>query len=946
MAQDGRSQLTACCFLVSFLCLTHAWQQSYLIDQPHLSACLILLISAAGAGVASFFTVWLPGGTESRFDADVTPKGSAALIPHRPRRFYVPCIIILVILRIEILNTVIRDFQCSNAGIEAYLSGLLALYSFVTYRAAHVDIDEPEDMWGNPLNDLKTWLTSSPITPLFGSLLLSTTTYSMVAATQPSTYFCSTIFDRGSLVVFLQWTGLCMDATVLILAWKVLSWIRTTKGRLRTLGGILIVASLAESILWVAHRLAQWRGTAESQILRGIGSAYLLDLLSKGLITSILIVSASLVICETSPLELTTVATFTCGTLASVQKVVSVGSFPQLSALQPSAGLVVTSFSFAVFLYANSIRTVLFIHRALLLFVLVCVSAGLITYGMLQPGSLKRSPVDELVYKSRVEADRWLRHATVSSSLKIAVDEYKDRHHGRDPPQNFDKWFDFALQRGSLVIDRFDQMEEDMLPFWGMEPEHIRNGFDFLKERPDIGVLDIANGQVRHHGSSDASQNVVLDEAVSMISNFVQYLPEMSIAINLGQRPKVMAPWDDIQTYKSRTGTSSPPTFFGPSRKRGVVEPSVPDSDDRDQARRSTAQPYISATSFRQLQGLSCPHGSAVRDGAQWNVRDFCTACPKPQSREQFLSDWEKSLDPCHQPDAFYLHDFYTVPHRAELYQGLLPLFSRSKTDSFSDILIPLVRPEASSAFDLRSFPQKQNSIFWQDDIANQPPPTHHSLHGGHRHRLLHLVNNGSNTETVTMLLGVGSEETSRFQYEVVNTEEANAALPFHVSLTNTAGGCNDASCQLVQREFGLQPRSDVLDHRFVMLLDSADGPPPSLLSILRSNSVPVLSSIFREWYTERLMAWVHFIPIDLRYHALHSTLSYFVGLKGHKLNGRDQLTEARSEDSKWIASQGRKWAEQAIRREDMEIYLFRLLLEWGRVIHDDRETMGFVFQG
>jgi hypothetical protein len=43
-----------------------------------------------------------------------------------------------------------------------------------------------------------------------------------------------------------------------------------------------------------------------------------------------------------------------------------------------------------------------------------------------------------------------------------------------------------------------------------------------------------------------------------------------------------------------------------------------------------------------------------------------------------------------------------------------------------------------------------------------------------------------------------------------------------------------------------------------------------------------------------------------------------------------------------WIASQGSLWAKKALRREDMEVYLFRLLLEWGRVINENREEIGF----
>lgn len=43
------------------------------------------------------------------------------------------------------------------------------------------------------------------------------------------------------------------------------------------------------------------------------------------------------------------------------------------------------------------------------------------------------------------------------------------------------------------------------------------------------------------------------------------------------------------------------------------------------------------------------------------------------------------------------------------------------------------------------------------------------------------------------------------------------------------------------------------------------------------------------------------------------------------------------------IAEAGREWAEKVLRKEDMEIYMFRLLLEWGRVTDDYRDEIGYM---
>ncbi|CAJ2500581.1 Uu.00g034340.m01.CDS01 [Anthostomella pinea] len=701
------------------------------------------------------------------------------------------------------------------------------------------------------------------------------------------------------------------------------------------------MTSLAALFPWLITRLFHHRGIIGHQPFRGIGSLYFFDTLSSGIFGGALIISTALMICDSSPLEPTAIATFVTGILASVQNVLWVETYEQTSASQPLVVLCLVSAGFTIFIYANNMRTIVFVKRVVLLLLLVSLIAASTTYGLLKQKTITRHPVDDLVYKSRIEADRWLRHATVSTTLKLAVAEYKDRHHGRDPPQHFDKWFEFARQRKSVVIDRFDQIEKDVFPFWGMKQQKIRDGLEFLKSQPDIGIIEIAGGKATHNEPSDPSQKMILDDTVSMINTFAEHLPSMSIAINLEERPRVLVPWDDVHRYRMAGSKPGFQLLSGRLHRREILE----SADAVKLNPKAVDLPYVSAQKFRQLQALACPPGSPSRGGVHWDVRGFCSSCTLPHSKEQFLQDWEMSLDPCHQPDIFNLHDFHTTPHRFELYQDLLPLFSRSKTASFNDILLPLMRPDASLEDDGKALGIKSETVFWQGD-SNVEALTHQSLHGSHRHRLVHLGNNASAGDEVPVLLGIGSGKDSRFRYEHTRIRDANSVMPFQFSLTRSAENCDDANCQLLQQEFGFEPPSRALDNRYIMLLDTADGPPPDLVRTLRSNSVPLLSTIFQEWYTERLMPWVHFIPIDFRFHGLHSTMAYFIGLKGRgSLNGREQLTEGRLEDAFWIAEQGRKWADKAMRREDMETYLFRQLLEWGRVIQDDRDELGFVLK-
>ncbi|KAI1292731.1 hypothetical protein F5Y03DRAFT_388165 [Xylaria venustula] len=915
MSPDSGARFTGVWFLASFAWLVYSSQRHTLINQPRLSSFLLLLISGLLAFVAGIFSKWLPG-THGRFDSDAVLKASSSSLPPRPRRFYIPCIIILIILRLEISYRALHDFQCSTAGIEAFLPLLLAAYRFFSHRAPQVESDEPEDMWGNPVEDFKIWLAGSPFMLLLGSTLLSYGAFLAGNFTIRSTYFCSSRADSGSLVLFLQIIGLFVEATIIILLSRVLSWARTTKSRLRTLGGILLISSFATCVPSLVTQFSRRDEIVGQQSLRGVSSLSIFDTLSTGILVAVLVISISLMICDTSPLEPITIATFAYSLFVSVGNVLLVGTYLQTS--QPLLILGATSLGFIIFIYANNMRSIIYIKRAFLLFFILSIMISSVVYVCLTKQRFTRHPVDDLVYKNRIEEDRWLRHATVSTTMKLAVKEYEERHQGRKPPQNFDKWFEFARQRKSVVIDKFDQIEKDILPFWSLRPQQIRDGLDFLEGQPNVGIISITDGKVSHNSPADLSQQELLEGIVTLISSFVEHLPTMQIAINLQERPRVLVPWNDLHLSTAKTIKTN-------IRGGAHLAPS-----------------HVAAHQFRQLEALTCPPGSPSRSGGSWDVRDFCDSCTSPHSKEQFLENWQLALDPCHQPDIFYLHEFHTTPRQLELYQDLLPLFSGSKTASFSDLLIPLHDPKPD--YDSKTFNQKQDIVLWQSDVNDIPSANHEILHGSHRLRLIHLVQNATAADHIPMLLGIGAGQNSRFRYEYVPTMEGNNILPLQFSLTGPSEGCQDANCERIRDEFGLDQAKSEVDARYVMLLDTSDGPAPNLVQVLRSNSVPLVSSIFQQWFTERLMPWVHFIPIDTRYHAIHSTMSYFIGLDGRgTLIGRKQITPERTEDAKWIAQQGRKWAEKAIRKEDMEVYLFRLLLEWGRVIDDHRESINFV---
>ena len=106
----------------------------------------------------------------------------------------------------------------------------------------------------------------------------------------------------------------------------------------------------------------------------------------------------------------------------------------------------------------------------------------------------------------------------------------------------------------------------------------------------------------------------------------------------------------------------------------------------------------------------------------------------------------------------------------------------------------------------------------------------------------------------------------------------------------------------------------------------------------LLSTSLPIKATIFREWHDSRLMPWVHFVPMDNRFMDFYGIMEYFLGYESEntKIKGHDAAAEK-------IAMAGQAWANKVLRQEDMQIYVFRLLLEYARLGHDNRDKLGFV---
>lgn len=566
-------------------------------------------------------------------------------------------------------------------------------------------------------------------------------------------------------------------------------------------------------------------------------------------------------------------------------------------------------------------------------------------FGSTDTGFLQTHPIDTLIDKATAVHDHWAEQASRSTTLQEAVEIYVQRY-GRHPPPGFDKWYAFAVARKAYVIDDFDAINQNLQLFWKLEPRALRIRTKYLlqDEHHECAEVKIRGGEATI-GTVVGTHRWMVEGIIHMMDPFVKDLPDMDLAFNINDEPRVAIPYETQETLEKLPFEPENAAELKNDWGSGRAESwDIPEGE----VMKPLDMKFFSFKRVWRLWGsVACPPDSPAWKTHFWDSTVTCTWCYEPHSFQHFLSNWTLAASPCHQPDIANLHGFYMSPSAFAPTHEVLPIFSQSRAGGFADILYPTawnyndkVRLDPSDKFPDDEFEKKENTLFWHG-TASEGFSIIGTWRGQVRPRMVHLANNSTMKSSVLLKQDKGyrySElSTTQFlQHPTMRAANFKTALGF-VDIFNR---CDNGDCEVQEAALGLGEKTDFQSHwRHRFLLD-ADGAGFSgrFLPFLQSHSVPFKSAIFREWYDSRLTPWKHFVPVDVRLHSLWSTVAYFAaGFGTEKHNGHNP--------AKTIAEEGREWAAKVLRKEDMEIYFYRLLLEYGRVMHDDRANLGYVWK-
>ncbi|OCL06419.1 glycosyltransferase family 90 protein [Glonium stellatum] len=542
----------------------------------------------------------------------------------------------------------------------------------------------------------------------------------------------------------------------------------------------------------------------------------------------------------------------------------------------------------------------------------------------LQLDTKQGHPVDQLIRSSEQEFKNQL--ARQSSSLANAVSEYR-RRYGIPPPPKFERWYEFAIRAEVQLIDEFDTINEALLPFWALKPSTIRArvrealGSD---ENSLIG-LSIRDGEaVKIEGGAEWQQQATL----GMIKNFVQHLPDMDVAFNIHDEPRVIVPHDQLSHMVEIAREQRMPAALANASPLNAFSNRP---DDMGNGRRFPESKTTRFNKFAHQQTwtharMSCSPNSPARsyeDATADNLTSYAIG------DLGFVYNQSAFSDICMSPSFRQTYGFFERPNAFNIVHDLIPIFSQSKISSFQDITYPSpwywfgkVGYDEERDTDWYN---KTNSLYWRGSTTGG-----FSRNGGWRrqHRQ-HVIQKMNAPDKAKILVNQKEKNSPGWQTKEVPRQEYKDFIDVKFS---HVGQCDPGDCDAQKEFFNVVDRVDGQDAwQYQHLLDM-DGNAFSgrFYAFLKSMSLVYKMAIFQEWHKEWLKPWVHYIPLSLHGDEWLELVRYFSSEEEGKLQAPN------------IAVQGREWGNKVLRNVDFEVWFFRLLLEYGRIIDDNREIIGY----
>ncbi|KAH8730322.1 hypothetical protein GQ44DRAFT_607047 [Phaeosphaeriaceae sp. PMI808] len=575
-------------------------------------------------------------------------------------------------------------------------------------------------------------------------------------------------------------------------------------------------------------------------------------------------------------------------------------------------------------------------------------------------------PIEHLMNTADKAFDKMVKNEI--HTLEQAAAQYR-KLRGRYPPPGFSAWYTYAVENNAIVNERFwDQIYHDLAPFWSTDPVLLRKQAHVFSPK-----ISIRNGKVEAKAYNQHSKLGNWEDMLTTLANEPNvHLPDIDIALNVNKEPAMLVPWEMVDTALSMSRklmlepTDIIPTFSG----LGNIENLTEGFDWQPEWLGPRLTHPASSLGPRPLWSLvkpACPPKSATREARVYDdIWDPEGGTKEMHSAAALLPlelpvgtvkgyrdrNWTRAIDACEHPHLQGLHSAFVSPKEMGVATKIFPLFSDTKFSMSNDILLPdAAEWNASSVISepsTVSWEDKDKKLFWRG-ATTEAHLTARYWQRFQRERLVSMLN-ATHVEIAEGLLHAGNESAVGVGYaknfrllpanDYILTNQKKGKLAewvngwADVGFTNLECASDPDGCEALGEYFStteLPTSNQETKAKYAIVLDDSDV---QFSDHLRNSEVTLRASIYRKWFDSRIVPWHHFIPMDNTFVDLYGVMEYFVGTRSSSY--------AHDDEARRVAEAGKEWADKVLRKEDMLIYVYRLLLEYARVVDDKRERLGW----
>ncbi|KAF4595204.1 glycosyltransferase family 90 protein [Ophiocordyceps camponoti-floridani] len=468
-----------------------------------------------------------------------------------------------------------------------------------------------------------------------------------------------------------------------------------------------------------------------------------------------------------------------------------------------------------------------------------------------------------------------------SRSYGAAYNEYH-RRYKLQPPPGFEGWYKFALARGAVIIDDFDTIFTGISPFLALSGKEVTRIMSDAFRHPGSELwlcrFSLGHTECEHsYRKYDRHISAMFNELLRGLDINVP----VSFLVNHLDEPRVLPQLSTADSHSFQDLSHSSRTWK--ELTRGCV--------NMNDTLRSTSNGNTS--NVLDTFGLPFVQDSSVMD-----------LCKHPEYRD--------------------MHGLFLSPTSMSLIRGV-PILSTGTLSIMADILIPSPAYTESEFQYVQEtdvdWDKKRNKLVWTGSNTGgyAKDETWSSFH---RQRFVELAQNKRQREYDYLRVGKNGL-VERAKSTFLNSRLYNVAF-------SRIFQCKRRYCRDQRTYFTIKPWSDkdeALRYRLAFDLDG-NGISGRFYKLLASKTLPLKQTLLREWHSERLIPWLHYVPVSLGLEELPELVAYLTSTE----TGRQRAEE--------MANQGRDWFFKALRREDMSIHLYRLLLELARLQDPAREAM------